>query len=158
MVKIPTKLSFQPHDPQLAKPIRAKTPVDEDEGSTLITWADTWDKIESSPQAGTVNQLQRGVHKGQRNLLTPIYLRYTNNNEANDSNTYLVSRIAGISHHMATFHWTFGISVAFLLRSKLFNAAFRFQFLFHLTFVSGLMRATRASSSQNQGRCHDRQK
>jgi hypothetical protein len=49
----PSKSTSQFHDPQLAKPIRANTPADEDEESTQITWADTLDGAEGSPQAST---------------------------------------------------------------------------------------------------------
>lgn len=49
----PSKSTAQPHDAQLAKLIRANTPVDEDEESTQITWADTLDETEGSPQAST---------------------------------------------------------------------------------------------------------
>jgi hypothetical protein len=49
----PSKFTAQSHDAQLAKLIRANTPVDEDEESTQITWADTLDETEGPPQAST---------------------------------------------------------------------------------------------------------
>lgn len=49
----PSKSTAQSHDAQLAKLIRANTPVDEDEESSQITWADTLDEAEGSPQAST---------------------------------------------------------------------------------------------------------
>jgi hypothetical protein len=49
----PTKSTPQSHRPQLTKPIRANTPLDDDEESTQITWADTLDGTETSPQTAT---------------------------------------------------------------------------------------------------------
>ncbi|KAJ5118367.1 hypothetical protein N7476_010728 [Penicillium atrosanguineum] len=49
----PSKSTSQSHDAQLSKPVRVNTPVHDDEKSTQITWADTLDDAESSPQAST---------------------------------------------------------------------------------------------------------
>jgi hypothetical protein len=40
-------------DPQLARPTRTNTPVDEDKESTQITWANTADDAKSLPRAST---------------------------------------------------------------------------------------------------------
>ncbi|OGE46776.1 hypothetical protein PENARI_c113G04154 [Penicillium arizonense] len=74
----PSKSTSESHNPQLAKPMTANTPVDEDEESTQITWADTLDEPERSPQASTPTPERRSQRPRIRKLRP--------------------SRIAGISH------------------------------------------------------------
>lgn len=55
----PSKSTSQSHDTQVAKPVRMNTPVDDDEESTQITWADTLDDAEGSPQTSTSSPERR---------------------------------------------------------------------------------------------------